>query len=137
MKRPLTIILMSLALFLLGCDATNTRTYDEGYEEGSKAGYEDGHEDGSATGYSEGYEEGYTTGYEEGYSEGYNDGYSDGEIVELSEPESPSYVGNKSTMKFHKSTCSSVLDIKESNKVFESRDYFVKNGYKPCGKCNP
>lgn len=48
------------------------------------------------------------------------------------------YIGNKNTRKFHEPTCSSVADIKESNKVpLSSREEAVSSGYKPCGRCKP
>lgn len=48
------------------------------------------------------------------------------------------YVGNKNSKKFHYSWCSSVSDMKESNKkIFNSRDDAIKAGYTPCKKCNP
>lgn len=48
------------------------------------------------------------------------------------------YIGNKSTKKFHYPSCSSVDDMKESNKVkLNSRDEAIRKGYKPCGRCKP
>ena len=48
------------------------------------------------------------------------------------------YIGNKNTMKFHHSYCSSVNDMKESNKVpFDSREEAISAGYVPCKRCNP
>ena len=48
------------------------------------------------------------------------------------------YIGNSSSMKFHKATCSSVMDIDEKNKIYnDSYDYFIEKGYEPCKKCNP
>lgn len=49
-----------------------------------------------------------------------------------------SYIGNKNTMIFHKSDCSSVAKMKDKNKVsFSDRSEAVSNGYTPCGYCNP
>ena len=49
-----------------------------------------------------------------------------------------SYIGNKNTKKFHKSSCSSVKSMNESNKVgFNSRSAAVSAGYTPCKNCNP
>ena len=50
-----------------------------------------------------------------------------------------SYVANKNTHKFHYSTCKSVQDMKEENKVFHdgSRDELIEQGYTPCKRCNP
>ncbi len=46
------------------------------------------------------------------------------------------YIGNTSSHKFHRSTCSYLPD--ESNQVyFDSRDAAVDAGYSPCGKCSP
>lgn len=49
------------------------------------------------------------------------------------------YVVNTSSKKFHNPDCSSVADIKPSNKkeYQGSRDALIKNGYDPCGRCNP
>lgn len=48
------------------------------------------------------------------------------------------YVGNKNSLVFHKTDCSSVADMKESNKVFFTiRQNAVYQGYTPCGRCNP
>ncbi len=48
------------------------------------------------------------------------------------------YVGNKKTEKYHYPWCSSVSDIKESNKIlFESREDAEKAGFTPCKRCNP
>ena len=55
-----------------------------------------------------------------------------------SEPQKYTYVGNKNTKKFHYSYCSSVSDMKESNKVFNnSRFYFTNRDYEPCKICKP
>lgn len=49
------------------------------------------------------------------------------------------YVLNRNTKKFHKPSCSSVKQIKDSNRV----DYFgtysevINMGYQPCKRCNP
>ena len=52
--------------------------------------------------------------------------------------EKPYYVGNRNTKKFHKSSCPSVTEMKEKNKVvFASRDEAVDSGYAPCGRCRP
>jgi len=49
------------------------------------------------------------------------------------------YVLNMNTMKFHKPTCSSVKDIKASNRwdFNGTRDEVIEMGYAPCKKCNP
>lgn len=50
-----------------------------------------------------------------------------------------SYVLNTNTKKFHYPSCSSVKQMKESNKqYFEGdRDDVIARGYVPCKKCNP
>lgn len=50
-----------------------------------------------------------------------------------------SYVLNTSTMKFHLPSCSSVKDIKESNRkdVTMARDDIIAQGFSPCGRCHP
>lgn len=49
------------------------------------------------------------------------------------------YILNRNTKKFHRPTCSSVSDIKESNKVYsyDSREAVIAQGYAPCKRCNP
>ena len=52
--------------------------------------------------------------------------------------ETNTYIGNKSSKKFHEPYCSSVTDMKEKNKVvLHSREEAIKKGYTPCKKCNP
>ena len=50
-----------------------------------------------------------------------------------------SYILNTNTKKFHRPACSSVKQMKESNKKSssESRDALIAAGYDPCKKCNP
>ena len=52
---------------------------------------------------------------------------------------SSSYVLNTSTMKFHRSSCSSVKKIAPQNYSTSnnSREELISQGYSPCGKCNP
>ena len=49
------------------------------------------------------------------------------------------YVLNKNSMKFHYPSCSSVNTIAEHNKetVNATRDMLIKQGYEPCGSCEP
>lgn len=48
------------------------------------------------------------------------------------------YIGNKNSKKFHKSSCVYVATIKESNKVkFSSRSAAINAGYVGCKVCNP
>lgn len=49
------------------------------------------------------------------------------------------YILNTSSKKFHKPSCSSVRDMKESNKrEFEgTREEVIEMGYEPCKRCNP
>lgn len=56
-----------------------------------------------------------------------------------SEEKEVTYILNKNTRKFHRPFCSSVLDMKESNKVnsYETRDEVIARGYVPCQRCNP
>lgn len=60
---------------------------------------------------------------------------------ETSEPEpvtTVTYVGNSSTKKYHRSTCSSVEKMNAENKVyFTSSSSAVSSGYEACKKCNP
>lgn len=56
-----------------------------------------------------------------------------------SETETHNYVLNTNTMKFHTEDCSSVKDIKPTNKESfnGTRTWLIDNGYSPCGICNP
>lgn len=49
------------------------------------------------------------------------------------------YILNTNTKKFHYPSCSSVDDMKESNKqeFFGTRDEAVAQAYSPCGRCKP
>ncbi|MBR5229731.1 MAG: DNA/RNA non-specific endonuclease [Firmicutes bacterium] len=54
-------------------------------------------------------------------------------------PVAATYIINISTKKFHYSTCSSVKDMSEKNKLpsEESRNVIVKQGFVACKRCNP
>lgn len=49
------------------------------------------------------------------------------------------YILNTNTKKFHRPSCGSIKQMKESNKKAstESRDAIIAKGYSPCKKCNP
>lgn len=48
------------------------------------------------------------------------------------------YIGNANSKKFHRSSCSSVKDMAEKNKVkLESREEALAEGYQACGICKP
>ncbi len=49
------------------------------------------------------------------------------------------YVANTNTKKFHVPDCSSVADMKESNKLYYTgtREELIDQGYQPCKRCNP
>ena len=60
------------------------------------------------------------------------------------EPKDPSgskasYVVNTNTHKFHRPDCSSVKDIKQSNRLdyTGTREELIAEGYDPCKRCNP
>jgi competence protein ComEC len=53
-------------------------------------------------------------------------------------PTTAPYIGNSNTMKFHRANCSSVKQMKESNKVpIFNRDDAINQGYVPCKRCTP
>lgn len=53
-----------------------------------------------------------------------------------SQPSGTVYIGNKNSLKFHKTTCSGLP--KEENRVtFSTRQEAIDSGYEPCGKCKP
>lgn len=65
-------------------------------------------------------------------------------VAERSVPQEPAakeydYVLNTNTKKFHWTSCSSVKDIKASNRkdVHATRESIIAQGYLPCGKCKP
>lgn len=49
------------------------------------------------------------------------------------------YVLNTHTLKFHKPDCASVQDMNPTNRedVTTTREDLIKQGYSPCGNCNP
>ena len=49
------------------------------------------------------------------------------------------YVANTNTKKFHTPSCSSVTDMKESNKLYftGTREELIALGYEPCKRCKP
>ena len=53
--------------------------------------------------------------------------------------EEKDWVLNANSMKFPKPSCSSVKDIKDTNRrdVHMTRDAVIGMGYQPCGKCKP
>lgn len=55
------------------------------------------------------------------------------------EPQGNTYILNTNTKKFHYSSCSSVDQMKESNKrVYTgNREDIISQGYVPCKRCNP
>lgn len=57
----------------------------------------------------------------------------------VSKSVSNSYVLNTNTKKFHYPSCSSVKQMKDSNKRFfdGTRDEVITQGYSPCKRCNP
>ena len=140
MKKFHVFSVSILLIFLCACS-----NYENGYKAGQEAGYSDGYDAGYKDGYDDGRDDGYSEGYEEGRID-YDDTSDDitrAQIIPDDKDkksdisEAISYIGNKNTKKFHKSTCSSINDIKESNKVFESREYFIEHDYQPCKKCKP
>lgn len=71
----------------------------------------------------------------------YDIDYATGEF-ELSEDAliaNATFVINKRNKKFHEVDCSSVLDMKESNKEYTTKTYeeLIAEGYIPCGSCKP
>lgn len=54
-------------------------------------------------------------------------------------PETHTYVLNTNSKKFHYPTCSSVNQMKDSNKWYYegTRDEVIAMGYDPCGRCHP
>lgn len=65
-------------------------------------------------------------------------------VVQPEQPAKPTtettvtYIGNKNSKVFHRASCSSVSQMKNSNKVtLDSRDGAISQGYRPCENCQP
>lgn len=58
---------------------------------------------------------------------------------EAPQSKTPTYVLNTNTHKFHYSWCSSVDQMKPSNRkdFYGTRDEAISKGYSPCGRCHP
>lgn len=63
----------------------------------------------------------------------------DEDLKEVQIDTTDNYVLNKNTKVFHYPYCSSVSQMKDSNKkeMKATRDEMINKGYKPCRKCNP
>lgn len=64
---------------------------------------------------------------------------SNEDLKEVQIDATDNYVLNKNTKVFHYYYCSSVNQMKDSNKkeIRATRDEMISKGYKPCGRCNP
>lgn len=121
MKRILSVILCLCFVFTVGCQSEKTENKPEKQEVVINMPTDD-----SVNGYR-------------------NEDYTSVQVIPETEVSvsnkdtvSSSYCGNKNSKVFHKSSCGSVSNMKDSNKVyFSSRDEFIENGYSPCQKCNP
>lgn len=135
--------------------------YDSGYELGEVLGYQDGYQEAWGVGYDKGYLDAFKDGYEVGKarkknnaesyysssssssssSQNYysNSQSSSSSSQNSSKEKSYTYILNKSSKKFHYSTCYSVKRMKESNKItfYGTRTEVLNKGYDPCGNCNP
>lgn len=61
----------------------------------------------------------------------------DPEPPAAAEPVTQGVIGNKNSKKFHELGCSSIGDMKESNKILlESYDVAIAKGYEPCQRCH-
>lgn len=142
---------------------TSTSSHDSGYMAGYTDGYSAaGGEEDIETIYERGYEAGleagssfdYDSAWQEGYDYGYRYGLSSSSTNTASSNTAPApqvvetpapvvttydYIINTSTGKFHYSWCSSVWQMKESNKWYYNgtHDDVVNMGYVPCQRCCP
>ena len=57
-------------------------------------------------------------------------------IVDKTKDADDKLLGNTETQVFHKSDCN-FAESKNCTAVFNARDDAIKEGYKPCGICNP
>lgn len=112
--------------------------------------------------YADGYVDGYAVGYEEGYAAGLAAGKGAtpspvpaGSARKNAITPKPTatprptatpktraasnYIANTGTKKFHRPSCKSVKQMKESNKWYftGTRDELIAKGYSPCKICNP
>lgn len=73
------------------------------------------------------------------YATGANWPSTQEETASEQNPETVTYILNTNTGKFHVPGCSSVQDMKESNKLAfgGTRDEAIAQGYVPCKRCNP
>lgn len=83
-----------------------------------------------------------SNGYKPSSSSSYNSGSNGGSSANssnASKGQVMTYVLNTSSMKFHLPACQGVQNMSASNKktVKDTRDNLVKQGYAPCGSCNP
>lgn len=134
--KNLIIGVLSLSIGLGSGFAIQHGNYDKGYDKGYDEGYVIGHKKGV----NEGHDEGIKIGYNEARSDTYTGYYEKWDNVsDTSDNVTYTYVGNKNTKKFHKPSCSSVKQMKDSNKKYFDcdRDEIIDNGYSPCGRCNP
>lgn len=72
-------------------------------------------------------------------TEEYDEEETDSAADEEADTPKVSYIANLNSKKFHVPSCSSVDDMKESNKwYFEgTREELIDKGYDPCKRCNP
>jgi len=131
------------------------RTYDQGYaagqaaqESADAARYDEGYQSGFSKGKDEGYNDGYYKGYWEGYadagerSSGSGSSHGSGASTHAGTgstcdtPVADTYIGNKSSKKFHLPTCSYLPD-RDHQVTFDSREDAIAAGYSPCGHCHP
>lgn len=147
--------------------AANAATSQTSHDSGYMAGYTDGYsaaggEEDIETIYERGYEAGleagasfdYDSAWQEGYDYGYRYGLSSSSANTASSNTTPApqvvetpapvvttydYIINIRTGKFHYSWCSSVGQMKESNKWYYTgtHDEVVNMGYVPCQRCCP
>ncbi len=121
--------------------AANAATSQPSHDSGYMAGYTDGY---SAAGDEENVETIYERGYEAGLEAGSSLSSNTAPAPQAVETPAPTvatydYVINTSTGKFHYSWCSSVGQMKESNKWYYNgtHDDVVNMGYVPCQRCCP
>lgn len=146
MRKKIYLIIILTFVLLAACSGESDylRGYDDGYADGQQD--LDNIDKGKLIDYLEDNE--YMV-FDESMTAEMSDYLTDHGYVVLDEDEaneynlndmlnSTTYIGNAGSMKFHKATCSSVMDMDEKNKVYnDSYDYFIEKGYEPCKKCNP
>ena len=144
MKKLLLVLLgLLLAFSLASCGGippqqeTAAKAYQRGYDDGWEAGYEAAKAASASAYRSSAGSVG--SNYSTPRPAATPKPAATARPVATTPPATVTYILNKNTKKFHYPTCSSVGQMKESNKVYfdGTREEVIAMGYDPCGRCHP